>query len=322
MAVSWRALGAAVCLLGGTAQASEIVLTLRSEVLLTQAQLRLGDIAEVSTADAARQQAWRQLPLGLAPLAGQLEQRGRAELDLVLHAQALAPGNTIVWRGASSVRLQRASQMLEGERLLELAQQQVRQVFAAPDLALEIRLAAPLVPLLAPAGDLQYQARLADASRLRARMAVWIDVTAQGTLYRSVLVPLAVQAYREVYVARRALPAGTLATAADFALRREDVAALAAPALVAGALDAGLRVRQGLAPGQVAGVRDMAGDDMVLRGERVRLVSNSAGIAIETSAYVQADAVVGQRVRVRPERSNETVEARVLASGLVSIEGR
>jgi flagella basal body P-ring formation protein FlgA len=251
-----------------------------------------------------------------------MEQRTRAELDMVLHAQPLAPGHRIVWRGADSVRLQSASQMLDSALLLTLAQQQVRQVFAAPGLTLELRLAAPLAELVAPPGALQYQARLADATRLHARMAVWIDVLAQDAVYRSVLVPLAVQAWREAYVARRALPAGALLAPADVELRREDVAGLAEAALAPGALASGGRLRQALEAGQIVTTRQVAGGDMVLRGDRVRLVSHGAGIAVETSAMAQADAVVGQQVRVKPDRSNETVQAWVIAPGLVSMEGR
>lgn len=304
------------------AQAGEVVIALRPEVLLSGARLTLADVAEVSAPDDAVRRAFNAVVLGRAPMAGYLERRGRAELDMALRGQALASGHTIVWRGADSVKIRSLTQPLDQDRLLELARQCLQQAFGADGARLDASLAAPLPDLVAPAGPLEYRARLASASRLRARMAVWIDVIAGETLYRSVVVPLAVTAQRGVYVARRALPAGSMATAADFVETRQDVAALADVALAPGALPHGGRVREALAAGQVVTVRQMAPADMVLRGDRVRLVVSAAGIGIETSALAQADAVVGQRVSVRPERSNELVTARVIAPDLVSLDGQ
>lgn len=317
-----RALAWCALLLALPAQAAEAVIELRPEVLLSGPRMTLADVASVATPSAELRRALEEVPLGSAPLAGQIAQRSRAELDLALRGLSLARGVSIVWRGAERVRVQSQSQPLDGALLLELARTQVQQGLGGPEVELDVRLVAPLPDLAAPAGPLQYQARLVDGSRLRPRMAVWIDVIAQGTVYRSVVVPLAVDAWRDVYVAQRALPAGTVATAADFALRREEVAGLADAPLAGGALAHGGRVRQALAVGQVATVRQIAPAAMVLRGDRVRLVTAAAGIEVETGATAQADAVVGQQVRVRPERSNEMVTARVMAPDLVRIEGR
>jgi flagella basal body P-ring formation protein FlgA len=306
------------------AQAAQVTLELRREVLLNQPQMTLADLARIEAADPAQAQALGRVVLGQAPLAGQLEQRSRAELDMVLRGQALALGLDIAWRGAAGVRIRSERQQLDGQLLLELATAQLRQELGHDPGAprLEARLAAPLPDLAAPAGALEYRARLVDPSRPRARMAVWIDVIAHGAVYRSVLVPLAVSAHRDVYVARRALAAGSVAAAADFEQRDEDVAALADAPLAPGTLARGGRVRQALAGGQVVTARQMAPNDMVLRGDHVRLVSQGGGIAVETGATALADALVGQQVRVRPERSNEMVTARVMAPDLVSIEGR
>ncbi|OEZ96668.1 flagellar basal body P-ring formation chaperone FlgA [Duganella sp. HH101] len=305
-----------------SARAGEVVISLRPDVLLSTPRVTLADVAQVETDDAQLRQAFGGVSLGAAPLAGQVEQRSRAELDLAMRSLSLSRGQRIVWRGAERVRIQSQSQALDGELLLDLARAQVQQRFGAAGQELQLSLAAPLPDLAAPAGALQYRARMVDASRLRPRMPVWIDVMAQGAVYRSVVVPLAVSAYRSVYVAQRALPAGAVATAADFALRREEVADLADAPLAEGALEQGGRLRQPLAVGQVVTVRQIAPAAMVLRGDRVRLVTAVAGIEVETAAYAQADAVVGQQVPVRPERSNDMVTARVMAPGLVRIEGR
>lgn len=314
----------AVALLGAAmaARADQVVIALRPEALLAGPRVTLADVAEVDAADPAVRRAFAAVALGPAPMAGYLERRSRAELDMALRGQALASGHAIVWRGADSVKLRSQTQQLEPGALLALAREQLRQAFGGAGVELDASLAAPLPELVAPAGELRYRARLADASRLRPRMAVWIDVIAGEAVYRSVVVPLAVTAWRGVYLARRDLPAGAVAVADDFTEGRQDIAALADAALAPGTLVHGGRVRQALAAGQVVTARQMAPADMVLRGDRVRLVISAAGIAVETRALAQADAVVGQRVQVRPERSNELVMARVVAPDLVSLDGQ
>jgi flagella basal body P-ring formation protein FlgA len=304
------------------AQAAQVVLELRPEVVLQHRAVTLGELAQVTADDAPLRQLFAGAALGSAPLAGQLEQRSRADLEQALRAQTLALGHTIVWRGAAAVKIRSASQLLDRTLLLELARRQLRQELATDGLRLEAQLATPLPDIAAPAGVLDYRARLVDGRRLRSRMAVWVDVLAEGAVYRSVLVPLAVSAYGPVYVARREMPAGMQVTAADFVEREEEVAHLLQAPLASGALATGGRVRQALTAGQVATLQEVAPAGTLLRGDRVRLMTQAAGIVVETGAYVQADAVAGQLVQVRPENSNEMVMARVVAPGLVRLEER
>lgn len=304
------------------AGATEVVAELRAEVLVAGARLTLADVAQLSSADPALPAALGRIVLGEAPLAGQVARRSQAELDLLWRTQPLSLQHELVWRGAQQVRIHRRARLLDSAQLLDVARQQLRAAFAADDVRIEASLAAPLPDLLAPEGALQLRARLVDASRLRARMAVRIDVVAQDGLYRSVLVPLAVSAQRSVCVARQALPAGTMAGGGDFEQRTADVAALDDIALAPAALAHGGRVRQALAAGQVVTARQMALGSMLLKGDPVRLRATVAGIAVETSAIARADAALGQMVQVMPAHGTQSVSARVAAPGLVEMEQR
>ncbi|MTV41449.1 flagellar basal body P-ring formation chaperone FlgA [Duganella radicis] len=302
------------------ALAGQVTLELRPEVLLQHAGVRLGDLALVQAEDARLRQAFAGAVLGAAPLAGQVELRTRAELEQALRGQALALGQDIVWRGAAAVKIRSASQVLDRGQLLDAARRQLQQELGADGVRLETHLASALPDMAAPAGALSYRARLVDGRRLRPRMAVWVDVLAEGAVYRSVVVPLAVSAYRSVYVARQPLAAGDRIGAGDFDEREEEVAHLPQAPLAHGALADGGRVREAMAAGQVASLQQVAPAGTLLRGDRVRLMTSAAGISVEVGAYAQADAAAGQLVRVRPENSKEWVMARVMAPGLVRLE--
>lgn len=304
------------------ARAVEVTLELRPDVVLSGPQVTLSDLAHVDAPDAVLQKHLAAIVVGRAPLVGHVEQRSRAELDLLLRSQVLRADQSIVWCGASLVKIRRASQALPVERLVEVARGFVQRRFDADREGVDIRLDGAMAEVAAPLGEVELSARMAGATRLRARMAVWVDVVVQGSLYRSVVVPLLVNERRQVYVARHALVAGCSVTAEDFELREEDVAALADAPLAPGGLAAPARMRQELDAGQVATVRQVALAGTVLRGDEVRLRTAAAGIAVETNAYAQANGTVGQRIPVRPMNSNETIMAWVTAPGVVSMERR
>ena len=304
------------------ARANDIVLELRPDVLLSGSQVALSDLVLIGTADAVLQNHLSTILVGRAPLVGHVEQRTRAELDLLLRSQVLRADQSIVWRGAALVKMRRASQSLAVDQLLEVARRYVQRRFDADRANVDIRLDGALTDVAAPLGEVRLTARMTAPTRLRARMPVWVDVIVQGSLYRSVVVPLLVSEFRPVYVARHALAPGGRVTVDDFELREEDVAGLADEPLAPGGLDLPARMRQELSAGQVATVRQVAPAGTVLRGDEVRLRTGAAGIAIETAAYAQANGVVGQRIPVKPMNSNETIMAWVTAPGVVSMERR
>ncbi|HEX7983816.1 MAG TPA: hypothetical protein VF616_09885, partial [Duganella sp.] len=121
----------AVALLGAAmaARADQVVIALRPEALLAGPRVTLADVAEVDAADPAVRRAFAAVALGPAPMAGYLERRSRAELDMALRGQALASGHAIVWRGADSVKLRSQTQQWEPGALLALAREQLRQAF-------------------------------------------------------------------------------------------------------------------------------------------------------------------------------------------------
>ncbi len=321
---SWpaRCAGGTLMVLATTAiaRAGEVVLELKAEALLDHPHMSLADLAVVGGADEHLRQVFSRLPMGHAPLAGYVERRSRAELDLTVRSQAVSVGQVIIWRGADSVKIRAESQLLDNELIFSVAKKHLLDQFGPTYDEVEVRLASPLAQLSAPAGAASLSARTVDASRLRSRMPVWVDVTVQGTLYRSVLLSLNVTARRQAYVARRALPVGALAGADDFVPRMVALDELGEAPLAPGALANGVRLRHALAAGQVVGGQHVAPVAMVLRGDRVRLLAAGGGITVETGAYAQADGAVGQAIRVRPERSDETVSARVIAPGVVRIE--
>jgi flagella basal body P-ring formation protein FlgA len=310
------------CVLAIAAQglrAENIVIDLHHEALLAHSHVTLSDVAAVETADTALADSFLRLELGVAPLAGHVERLTRNELDVVLRGRALALGRHIEWRGADLVTIRTESRLLDAAELGRVAMAHIREVFGARYDSLELGLAEMPPEVVVPAGTIQLRARSADGARVRPHMPVWIDVLSEGAVYRSVVVALQVEARQRVHVARRFLAGGVATTEDDYALRLEDVAGMADVPVAAGAPAAG-RLRQELAEGQILTTKQLISPDMVLHGDRVRLVTATGGIAIEAAAVALADAARGQSVRVRLEKGTDTVVARVIGPGVVSFD--
>lgn len=309
-------------LLAAAAQAASVTVELRAEALLGASRMVLSDLARVDAGDAGLTRQFAALPVGSAPMAGQIERRSRAQMELALRAQPAMLGQRINWQGASAVTIRRESQLLDRALLQAEAFRHVQAMFWPRHALLDITLAAPLAELALPPGRVTYQARTTEGQLLRARMAVWVDIAVDGTLCRSVAVPLAVVAQGEVLVARRALDAGATLRAGDVTLATQDVAGLPETPLAPAALAGAPRLRAALAPGQVVTARQVAPSGMVLRGDVVTLEMRHHGIVVEARAVAQADAQMGRMVAVKIQQDAEAVAARVIAPGLVQIDGR
>jgi flagella basal body P-ring formation protein FlgA len=317
-----RWLLALVALMGAPAGAGTVALELRPQVVLSHPVVTLGDLAGVQADDAGVRRAFERIEVGQAPLVGYVDQRSRADLEMVLRARTLASGQSLVWRGAERVQLRTESQRLDPSAIVEAARRQVLAVHGAAYERIELELASPLPEVLAPAGGVAYRGRLSDVSRLKARTVAWVDVLVAGAVYRSVVVPLTVNAFRRVAVAQRDLAPGDVVGPRAFAVELAEVGALAEAPLAAAELPASGRMRRAVARGQPLSARDLLAPGAVMRGDQVRLVTQAGGIALEAVAFAQADAAPGQKIQVRPQGSRETVTAVVVSSDVVRIDGR
>lgn len=294
--------------------AAALTLTLRSEVQLGHARILLADVAELPAGTAP---ALAALDLGPAPRLQQQTRINRGQIAQLMQRRLQENLPSITWQGADSVQIQTAAQTVSGEALGAAALAAVQTAFGTRYPGLEALLAAPQAGLDIPLGAYQLRARAPEAALLPARVALWLDVVAQGQVLRSVVVPVTLSLRRPAYVARRALAAGSQAQAADFEVRESDVAGL--DALPVGA-DGSWRLKRPVQAGQVLVQAMLPVRGAVFAGDHVRLQMRQGGIDLEADAVAQADAAPGQMVAVRSSFSSDTVAGRLTAAGTVIIE--
>lgn len=168
---------------------------LKPAAILSERHFVLADVADIEGPDAA---ALRAVRLGRSPRVGQAEQLTLPEARRLARTQLGETAERVSWQGARSVRIETAARPYDGAGLLEAAAAHAAVTLAARYERVEVRPAGAPPALLLPPGAVTLRARDAGlGERPRSRMPVWVDVLIDGEFYRTVLVPLQIEARGE-----------------------------------------------------------------------------------------------------------------------------
>lgn len=306
-----------LAVLAWRASAAETVLELRKDAQVRGPMMVLSELVLMDAASPLASTA-----VGRAPLPGRVALRSRQELADVLARQPQWRGKAIAWRGAESVRIHAEAEMMPGERLVAEAVRYLQENFGARYARLEVVPVSQVADIPVSTGRNALRVRPLQARMLPGRVAVWIDVLAGDAVQRSVVVPLQVEAWQEVLVARHPVAEGSAVGEADFEASLQRVDGLADEPAAGDALRRGGMLRHRVAAGQVLLRRDLAPAGAVLRGQRVRLLAGGPGLTVEVAAVAEADGLEGQAIAVRPVNGGGTVMARITGPGEVRIDER
>lgn len=300
-------------------QAAPLRIELLSSVRLTRADVRLGDVAAISTGDLALLRRLMALPLGPAPRAGDSAQLSRTELMRWIHARTGIAGRDVSWQGAQVTQLQRASADIAGDQLVAAAADSLRGWLAGRSTRADITPQAPPRDLAVPYGQTVLRARSLPAQQpLSRRMLVWVDVWVDDRFVRTVPVGFEVQAFGPAHVATHDMPAGSRVDEAALQLREVELTGLGAAPLALPAV-APAQLRHALAAGQPVTRQDIQAQPAIARGDWVALRVRSGGIELESRVEALQNGRVGQLVSVKPGNAAAPITARVVAPGQVEV---
>lgn len=289
---------------------------LRAEALVDHGRIALADVAVIH-ADGAQAAALGSIELGRVPRVGYVERLSRGQIEQAIR-RTTARAGAISWQGATAVAVRPRAQTVPAHTLSQAAVAALQQHLAGMSGRTTISVEAPPADVLVPVGQLELHTRALPAQPRNGRAPVWIDLRVNGELYRSVVVQLNVSVHQQAYLARHAIDAGELVTAADFEIAAADVAGT--DALPTQQPLAPFRAARALRTGQALTSAAMLPSGTVLRGDQVRLTIRAGAIGIDAAGVAMDDAGTGQPVRVRPSGSQDIVIGRLGPSGAVIID--
>lgn len=315
---------ACVCfaLCAGAAVPGEVKvhIELKDEAIAHESVVTFSDVAIVRADKPQDEKTLNTLRVRNAPMAGRVEQMTREELEQLLRTRGDVASLRVTWSGARAVRIRRASQMVQGQVLIDTAKAYLQEVLALRFEKFELEPVMPPADLEVPAGTVLLQARPLDG-KPAARVPVWVDVYVNGVVVRSAVVALHVKAMKDVLVARRDLPAGSTVSDADFEVEQQDVAALQSALVAVSSMREPVRLRKTLLAGKVLTGEYLLEQGAVSRGDAVTLIFAEGGVVVETLATAEHEASIGRTVMVRPVGSTDRVEGRLVARGMVEANG-
>lgn len=305
---------------------------LRPQVQVDRADVRLGDVALLSSTDLETLRRAMAVPLGQAPRLGEPVALEGTRLRGWLRSRMGLRDEQIQWEGVDSTSVRTAAREIAGdavaaqarEALLEHLQAVARQRGLVQP---RIELQAVALPsmLQVPATGTQLRVRPLEQVIPGPRMMVWVDVFAGERHVRAIPVRFEVSLFAMAPVARQELAAGSDVPQEDVAWREVDLARLPAAAVPAAwsaqtGAEAPVHVRKRTAAGEVLTADRVGPAPAVARGQWVRVIATSGGLSLESRAQSLQDGQIGQTVRVRPQNAAEPLMAKIVAPGQLELQ--
>ena len=330
-AIAALALGAALpaAVRGAPADAG-IAIELRPRVEVREPQVRLGDIAYLSTQDLPLLRQLMALPLGAAPRLG-----APAALDRDTIARwvgAHSPAREIRWSGTDETLIESAAQRLDGETVVAAARSALADWLSRRSVRADVQPVSAARDLVLPAGVPTLRVRpLAPQALPARRMLVWVDAWVDDRFVRSTAVSFEVGAWAPLTVAASNVERGTAMDpiVLNGALERReiDLTSLRHGKPIGADLDASAdlatgkqRLRRSLRPGEVLTDAHLEAAPAVARGNWAHLIARNGDVSIQSRAQVLQDGRQGEVVRVKVPGASGEVLARVTGPGQVEVQ--
>ncbi|MFL0803070.1 MAG: flagellar basal body P-ring formation protein FlgA [Agarilytica sp.] len=138
----------------------------------------------------------------------------------------------------------------------------------------------------------------------------------------TVYVPVSIDVYSEVLISTRSLQRGDVLQASDLDYQRVNTSTVGRGHIEALDRAVGMEIKRPISAGDVVRLPYLTKPDIVRKGQTVVVSSKSRFLSVETSGVALVNGHMGERIKVKNERSNRVVDAEVTAPGKVTIATR
>lgn len=301
------------------ALATDVSVTLKEEAQVSGAEIRLGEIAEITADDPAVVERYSDLRLGYAPSPG--HSRLLVGWRLAQEIDRLAPGSEkVVLRGSSAVRVFPKTRVVAGASLEAAARTALGDALGGS--GWELNPVTPIADLEVPEGDQEptLEVPLRVLNRELPTHSVPIRVMVDGKLYRTVWSQWKAEVWRVRPTLRVDVTAGTILDATMIGNERRLVPASSPPLKIVPGLLVGSLARRDIKAGEVLGDDVVERPKVIQRDQRVTLSVRRGQINARVAAVALEEGAVGDQIRVEIKDNGREMTATVLSRSLVEIQ--
>ena len=309
-----------LCFCWNLAFAEGTVISIAEQARVDGAIITLGDLAEITGADAEKKQRLRQLRLGNAPLPGSSLVLTKEILDMRLAATGTDLSG-ITWQVPSSITITSNSQQISGQILTDKAIAAIRSQIG-PNVSnedLSIAAMGARQDIAAPVGKVTINTSLPYGVRYNTPTTVTMVVSVNEREFTKVGLKFDVKLYRQVAVAARQISAREILTDDNLRFQRMDVGKLGTGYYTDKNRVLGLMVRRQLTPGIVLIDSMVNKPAIVKRGSVVTLVARIGSMEVTATGQAMQDGIEGQLIRVQNANSNKIVLGKVLDESTIQV---
>lgn len=151
---------------------------------------------------------------------------------------------------------------------------------------------------------------------LEQRMLIRVSCTDAGW---SIYVPVKLQIFRKIAIARHVLSRGQTVTEADIDWLEQDIAPLNGSFFTRPRSVVGKRTRRNIPAGQIIKPQTLERALTVRKGDEVYITAQTGSISVRMLAVALDNGKTGDKIEVRNKRSNKVIQARVTGPGQVDV---
>lgn len=138
----------------------------------------------------------------------------------------------------------------------------------------------------------------------------------------TVYIPATVNVYEDIVVVNRSLARGDILQDEDLSYKRINVAVIGRGIVNDITSVHGLELKRAIRAGESLRHTFLKKPDVVLKGQQVVMSTQSRFLSVETTGVALVNGHVGERIKVKNDRSNRIIDAEVVAPGRVSVAAR
>jgi len=286
----------------------------RAEVLADE--IRLGDIARIDGGDAAFGRRLENVILGRSPLPGKTRTLDAAMVIGRLRQSGVDP-DQLDLQIPPEVLLTRGAVTIEREQMERIVRRFLQQQVGETAIVKDLRVPEAVV---LPKGPLKTSVSAPKNSELAGSVPLQVVFSVEPDYEKRVWVAVSLERRVNVVVARRPLGRFKPVEAEDLEVKALDLAGLPEDRIEDPEVAVGKRTRRAVDAGTVLRPDLLEFPPLVKRGDRVRIVLESAGLRISAFGQAKQKGAQGDLIPVVNLDSNKLIHARVVDSTTVRIE--
>lgn len=134
-----------------------------------------------------------------------------------------------------------------------------------------------------------------------------------------IYVPVHINHFARVVVAKQSLPRGTVIGPADIEMHKKDLSQLNYGHFKAPGEAIGMLLKRPISRGTALSPANLKPRQMVRRGDIITILAEVQGLTVRVKGSALADGYRGEAIRVKNQRSKRILQAEVIAPGIVRI---